>query len=70
MNTYRQQAIRMIVDVINEALNGDGFPLAGLTGEQRHCVQNEIENITMELLDTLPLPSSLEQNVNSSLTVA
>lgn len=56
MNTDRQQAIHMIVDLINKALEGDGFPLAHLSSDGRHKIVTEIEDITMELLDTLPMP--------------
>lgn len=70
MNIHRQQAIHMIVDVINAALDGDGFPFNDLTSEHRHHVQTEIENITMELLDTLPMPVPNKQTEYPVMTVA
>lgn len=60
MNIHRQQAIHMIVDLINEALDGDGFPDATMERDDWYKVQTEIEDVVMELLDTLPMPKPID----------
>lgn len=56
MQPNRQKAVHLIVDLINEALDGDGFPLAQMTADEQHAIKTAIEDITMELLETLPMP--------------